>query len=123
MAIDKPLKFRPERPIILSLDNTGYKTADELELAVEQLRGKHWLCKVKGEKESIRPLHMSFNDVKEFSEFKKHAKDLGIKLKEPTIKPDDLEAEEVDLPVVDSVPDANLTDTYEGTDGKVHISK
>lgn len=123
-VIEKPLKFRPERPIILSRENTSYKTDDELELAVEQLRDKHWLCKVCGPKEVIRPLHMSFDDVRQFTEFKRVAKDLGIKLKEPVIKSDEIEAAEpVDLPVHDSVPDAADTDTYEGTDGKKHKVK
>lgn len=119
---DKPLKFRPERPILLSKENTGYKTDDALEIGVESLRARRWLCRVCGPKESIRPLHMSFNDVKEFSEFKRDCKDLGVVLKEPTIKSEDIDQDPVDLPA-QSVQGADEKETYEGTDGKTHIVK
>lgn len=81
-------KFHPERPIFLNEANTGKKTKAEVLLAVQQLRDMGWLC-VYGEK--ARPFHISFNDERMLSEFKKDAKNLGIALKAPIIKQDDLE--------------------------------
>ena len=81
-------RFRPERPIYLSENNTGYKTQDEVIFAVEQLRDLGWLCAYN---ENHKPFHMSFNDELEFQQFKNDCQQLSITLKSPLIKQEDLE--------------------------------
>lgn len=116
----EPLKFKPERPIFLHESNTGFKTAIEVQEAVEKLRLRHWLCAYS---EKVRPFHMSFNNETQLRDFKKDCKDLGIVLKSPVISSDDIEAlEEEDKKGV-KVEGANDKSTYEGTDGRVHKIK
>lgn len=112
-----PKKFRPERPVILNLENTGFKTEDQVIYAVEQLREKGWLCTYN---EKVRPLHMSFNDEKEFSKFKKDCDILKIELKKPPLKIDDFEAQlaEDDKNVI--LP-PEPKESFEDPSGKVHI--
>lgn len=107
-------KFKPERPIILHESNTGYKTRDQVIYAIEQLREKGWLCTYS---EKIRPIHMSFNDVREFTAFKKTCSDLGVKLKEPTIKADEMDDIMTEDPIIAPEPNSD----YEAPDGKIHI--
>ena len=82
-------RFRPDRPIYLNTENTGFKTADEVFLAVGKLRERHWLC-VFNEKIN-KPFHLSFTSESELQEFKKTCAELKIVLKSPVIKADDLE--------------------------------
>lgn len=110
-------KFRPERPIYLNEDNTGLKTKAEVLVAIEKLRGKHWLCAY-GEK--TRPFHMSFNDEAEFQAFKKCASDLDVKLKSPVIKDDDLEALEAQEKAGQKIPGAEATSSHQDASGKTH---
>lgn len=105
-----PKVFRPERPIYLNEENTGFKTRDQVIVAIEELRDLNWLCAYN---ENTRPLHMSFNNVKEFAEFKKDCSKLSIKLKEPVIK----ELEDIEKPIIE--PESNTS--YEDPSGKIHI--
>lgn len=117
---EAPKKFRPERPIYLSLDNTNFKSSDELEVGIEKLRDEGWLCTKLPEKSKPRPFHMSFNDDNTYQEFKSDASALGINLKSAVIKDDDFEelvAAETEGQVIQGAEDK---DTYEGTDAKVH---
>ncbi len=50
-------KFRPERPIYLNKENTGLKTEVEIELKVEELRSRGWLCVSSHEKKSCSSSH------------------------------------------------------------------
>jgi hypothetical protein len=123
----KSLKFRPERPIVLSTENTGFRTEDELAEAVEKLRTAGWLATTTNPHAGkpgakLRPLHMSFNDVREFQEFKKECSDFGIKLKEPLVKPEDLDEMEAEDTAGQVVPGADAKESYEDTSGKIHIS-
>lgn len=116
---DAPKKFRPERPIHLSRENTTCKTLDELTLAVEKLRSEGWLCKVD---EKIRPLHVCFNDVREFEEFKECAKHLGITLRSPLEKSTDFAPEDFEVPVDgQTIAGAEVHSTEEDSHGRVHI--
>lgn len=116
MAIEAPKKFRPERPIYLNEQNTGFKTKIEVIHAIEQLRDKGFLC-CYGEKS--RPFHMSFNDEKEFQEFKKTCGNLKIKLESPVIKAEDIE--ELETEELETNVQAESTSSYEDPQGKVHI--
>lgn len=109
---EEPKKFRPERPVILNEQNTNFKTKIEVVHAVEKLRSLGWLCAY-GEK--ARPFHMSFNDEKEFQEFKKAASKLDVKLQSPIVKDGDMEEME------DVIIAPEPTSSYEAPDGKVHI--
>lgn len=113
-------KFRPERPIYLNEENTGYKTKSEVVVAIEKLRAQHWLCSYN---ENSRPFHMSFNDGKEFQKFKKDAADLGVKLKAVVVKSDDdIDFDAPELPVAGQViPGAEANSSYQDSKGKVHI--
>lgn len=117
-----PKKFRPERPIYLSLSNSGFKTEDELIFGIEKLRDEGWLvCKLP-EKQSPRPFHMSFNTENEFQEFKSDCLALGITLRSAVLKDDDFEAMLAADKAGEVVPGANDTDTYEDPEGKVHVN-
>lgn len=117
---DAPKKFRPERPIYLSLENTGFKHEDDLILGIEKLRDEGWLvCKLP-EKARTRPFHMSFNTENDFQEFKSDASALGIQLKSPVIKDDDFEAIVAEEKNASAIVGAEDKDTYEDPDGKVH---
>lgn len=86
-------KFRPERPIYLNEQNTGYKTRAEVDVKVEELRSKGWLAQYN---EKQIPPHMSFDDETVFNEFKQACKELKITLRGKVQKPqdfDDLDAE------------------------------
>lgn len=107
-------RFKPERPIYLHESNTGFKTKDQVIVAVEELRELGWLACYN---EKIRPIHMSFNDVREFTQFKKACGDLGVKLKEPIVKPDELEELMIDEPIVPVEPKSD----YEDPSGKIHL--
>lgn len=114
------VRFKPERPIYLNKDNTGYKTEEQVIFAIEQLRDKGWLCAYS---ELSRPFHMSFNSEKEFQEFKKCAKDLGITLKATIIKQDELDLideKEANLTVD---PTANSKSSYESSKGILVIEE
>jgi len=111
-----PKRFRPERPIFLSRDNTGYKSDAEVLLAIEKLRDRGWLCCFSAEK--IKPFHLSFNIDSEFQEFKKDAKTLGIALVSPPITQemiDDLEMES--NTIIKPEPNKSSEDPH----GKIHI--
>lgn len=115
---ETPTKFKPERPIILHESNTGFKTQDEVVFAIEKLREKGWLCTY-GEK--LRPFHMSFNNEKEFQEFKKTCSQLSITLKSPIIKEDDILQMDSDDALNEITKETTITSSYEDPDGKVHI--
>lgn len=111
-------RFKPERPIYLHESNTGLKTKDEVLFAIQRLRDhpiQPWLCTYN---ENIRPLHMSFNNEKEFQEFKKHCKELSIPLKSPVLKDEEFSISD-DISLVPEEPKSD----YEGTDGRVRILK
>lgn len=112
-----PNKFRPERPILLNTENTGFKTEVEVVHAIEQLRDRGWLCTYS---EKLRPLHMSFNDEKELAQFKKDCDILKISLKKPPLKIDDFEAQlaEDDKNVI--LP-PEPKESFEDPSGNVHI--
>lgn len=117
---EAPKKFRPERPIYLGLQNTGFKTEDELEVAIEQLRSEGWLCTKLPEKASPRPFHMSFNTENDFQEFKGDCQALGISLKSKVISEDDFEAMVAADKASPVIPGAEDKDTYEDPEGNVH---
>lgn len=109
-------KFKPERPIYLNEEVTGFKTKDQVLAAIETLRGLHWLCAYA---EKARPFHMSFNDFRQFEEFKKTCNELGIVLKHKMITADELD----ELEAKDSAEDKLMTanSTVEDPDGHIHI--
>lgn len=109
-------KFKPERPIYLNEQNTGFKTKAEVLVAIQKLRDAHWLCAYN---ESSRPFHMSFNNEKEFQQFKKCCKDLSITLKSPVYQPEEIE--ELELKENETVK-AEPTSTFEDPMGKIHIN-
>ena len=111
-------KFKPERPIVLNENNTGKKSKAEVELLIEQLRQREWLCKYG---DQARPLLTSFNDEKMFAAFKKDAKDLGANLNTKIIAQEDpfeelKNEDEANL----KVPGAEDVDTYQDPDGNLH---
>lgn len=117
---DAPKKFRPERPIYLSLENTGFSNDEDLILGIEKLRDEGWLVTKIGEKQKPRPFHMSFNTENDFQEFKSDCAALGIQLKSPIIKEDDFEALMSADKKAELVPGADDKDTYEDADGNLH---
>lgn len=116
---ETPKKFRPERPIYLNEQNTQFKHPDAVIEAVEKLRSRGWLCAY-GEKS--RPFHMCFNAEPEFQEFKKDAESLGIKLKSPVLKADEIEELEQSDNDTGINPADLATNSSEDPNGKVHIS-
>lgn len=115
-------KFKPERPISLSRNNTKYKTEDEVIYAVEQLRSKDWLCVYSPD--SIKPIFLSFNDEKLLGQFKKDCEILGIELIQPTIQSEDFEELiALEEKKITEVPGAEDKDTYEDSSGKVRKNK
>lgn len=112
-----PGKFRPERPIYLNEQNTGFKTKVEVLHAIEQLRDNYAFLVCYGEKS--RPFHMSFNDEKEFQEFKKACKELSITLKTPTIMIEEIE--ELEVAEQETNIKEETTSSYEDSKGKIHI--
>lgn len=120
MSILEPvLKFKPERPIYLNESNTGFKTKIEVLFAIEKLRAKHWLCAYN---EKSRPFHMSFNDEKEFQDFKKDCKDLDIVLKSPIIKEEDIMDLDLEESKTGHEAELELTSTSESPEGKIEIN-
>lgn len=117
---DAPKKFRPERPIYLSLENTGFKTEDELIVGIEKLRDEGWLVTKLPAKASPRPFHMSFNDENTFAEFKEDCQALGVDLKSKVISEDDFDAMVAADKAGVTIPGAEDKDTYEDVDGNVH---
>lgn len=116
-----PKKFRGERPIYLNETNTGFKTAEEVILAVEQLRERNWLCAYSNpDEKKARPFHMSFNDEKDFAEFKKDASALNIVLKNPIIKSDDM-GEPEEEPIIKETKADKAHSTYQDSKGRIHI--
>lgn len=109
-----PKKFRPERPIYLNEQNTSCKSKIEAIYAIEQLRGSGWLCCYS---ETSAPLHMSFNDMSEYNEFKQSCTKLKITLRESLIKTDDDVPLIVDTPIIPPEP----VESYEDSLGKLHI--
>lgn len=105
-------KFKPERPIYLSTENTGFKTKEQVIEAVYKLRELHWLCSYG---ENIRPFHMSFNDEKQFAEFKKDANSLGITLKSPVQKMEDFD--DFDTPIIPAEPN----ETSQSPEGAIEV--
>lgn len=110
-------KFRPERPVHLSTENTGFKTQAEVILAVEKLRRKGWLCRAD---DSIRPLAHCFNIEAEFQEFKKCASDLGVTLKSPIIHADDIADFDAKTTKGLIIPGAEDHETVDDPSGKRH---
>lgn len=104
-------RYRPERPIYLNEQNTDSKNKTIALYNVEQLRSLGWLCCYS---EQVRPLHLSFNDEREFQEFKRDCATLKIKLKSPVIVPDE---PFIDTPIIAPEP----TESYEDPLGKLHI--
>jgi len=111
-----PKRFRPERPIYLSKHNTGFKSEAEVLLGVERLRDRGWLCCYSAEK--IKPIHLSFNDTAEFSEFKKDCSALSIKLVAPPITQEMIQDLDFESNVIIK-PESNKS--VEDPSGKIHI--
>ena len=111
-------KYRPERPILLNTENTGFKTKVQVLEAIEKLRAMphRWLC---AWSEKIRPLHFCFNSTKDFAEFKRSCKDLGIKLTEPVIAQSDIEALEVQEKIATDTTEAEAESSIERPDGSI----
>lgn len=109
-----PKKFRPERPIYLNEQNTSCKSKIETIYCIEQLRALGWLCCYS---EASAPLHMAFNSMDEYSEFKQSCAKLKITLREALIKPDDDIPLIVDTPIIPPEP----IGSYEDVLGKLHI--
>lgn len=110
------VKFRPERPIYLGLENTRFKTEEELIIGIEALRAAGWLVTLLPEGARHRPFHLSFADDNAYQEFKVDCQDLGIELRNKLISEDDFDTQ------IDAAPEvegANEHDTVETTDGKV----
>ena len=115
-----PGKYRPERPVYLNEQNTGFKTKDEVLYAIERLRDLYqFLCTYA---EKTRPFHLSFDKEQEFHEFKRACRELGVELKSPVLKEEDLLGLALqDDPQREFLQEANAKSSYEDVDGKVHI--
>jgi hypothetical protein len=114
----KPNKFRPARPIVLNEDNTGFKTREQVEEAIEKLRDLAFLCTY-GEKS--RPWHLSFDDLDEVQEFKEAAAKCGVNLKSKLITAEEIEELDAEDAALTSIPGAEVKESYEDSKGRVHI--
>ena len=106
-----PARYRPERPIGLNEQNTNASTRAIAIYNIERLRSAGWLCCYS---ETLRPLHLSFDNPDEYQEFKRDCSKLKIILKSPVITSP--VAEFQDIAIVQPEPNA----TYEDVLGKIH---
>lgn len=107
-----PARYRPERPINLNEQNTNASTRAIAIYNIERLRSAGWLCCYS---ETLRPLHLSFDNPDEYAEFKRDCNKLKIVLKSPIIASPVSDFE--DIKIVQPEP----TSTYEDPLGKMHV--
>lgn len=107
-----PTRYRPERPIGLNEQNTNAATRTVAIYNIERLRSAGWLCCYS---ETLRPLHLSFDNPDEYQEFKQACSKLKIVLKSPIITGPVADFE--DIKIVQPEP----TSTYEDPLGKMHV--